>query len=65
MSASYRKALLRRQYFKQRGLNCTKPCNFGALGYAPEDWQHLEKAFPQDIEGLKLLGLIRTSDKWT
>ncbi len=32
------------------------------MGYAPEDWQHLEKAFPQDIEGLKLLGLIRTSD---
>jgi DNA primase len=35
---------------------------FWRLGYAPEDWQHLEKAFPQDIEGLKQLGLIRSSD---
>ena len=32
------------------------------MGYAPEDWQHLEKAFPQDIDGLKQLGLIRSSD---
>jgi len=30
--------------------------------YAPDDWQHLQHAFPQDIQGLKLLGLIRTSD---
>lgn len=35
---------------------------FWRLIYAPEDWQHLEKAFPQDIEGLKQLGLIRSSD---
>ncbi|MFZ6792669.1 toprim domain-containing protein, partial [Klebsiella pneumoniae] len=35
---------------------------FWRLGYAPEDWQHLEKAFPYDIEGLKQLGLIRSSD---
>ncbi|MCO8096961.1 DNA primase [Acinetobacter lwoffii] len=49
------------QYFKQRGLT-TETIAYWRLGYAPEDWQHLEKAFPQDIEGLKLLGLIRTSD---
>ena len=49
------------QYFKQRGLS-RDTIAYWRLGYAPEDWQHLEKAFPQDIEGLKLLGLIRTSD---
>lgn len=49
------------QYFKQRGLTADTIA-YWRLGYAPEDWQHLEKAFPQDIEGLKLLGLIRTSD---
>ena len=49
------------QYFKQRGLSA-ETIAYWRLGYAPEDWQHLEKAFPQDIEGLKLLGLIRTSD---
>ncbi|QOW49072.1 MULTISPECIES: DNA primase [unclassified Acinetobacter] len=48
-------------YFKQRGLSADTIA-YWRLGYAPEDWQHLEKAFPQDIEGLKLLGLIRTSD---
>ena len=50
------------QYFKQRGLG-TETLQYWRLGYAPEDWQHLEKAFPYDIEGLKQLGLIRTSDK--
>ena len=49
-------------YFKQRGLS-PDTIAYWRLGYAPEDWQHLEKAFPQDIAGLKLLGLIRTSDK--
>ena len=48
-------------YFKQRGLSA-QTIQFWRLGYAPEDWQHLEKAFPQDIEGLKQLGLIRSSD---
>ncbi|BAP35980.1 DNA primase [Acinetobacter guillouiae] len=48
-------------YFKHRGLSA-ETIQYWRLGYAPEDWQHLEKAFPQDIEGLKLLGLIRTSD---
>ena len=50
------------QYFKQRGLSA-ETIQYWRLGYAPEDWQHLEKAFPQDIEGLRQLGLIRTSDK--
>lgn len=49
------------QYFQRRGLSDTT-IKYWRLGYAPEDWQYLEKAFPQDIEGLKLLGLIRTSD---
>ncbi|QCO22973.1 toprim domain-containing protein [Acinetobacter cumulans] len=49
------------QYFKQRGLT-SDTIAYWRLGYAPEDWQHLEKAFPQDIEGIKLLGLIRTND---
>lgn len=49
------------QYFKQRGLTA-ETIAYWRLGFAPENWQHLEKAFPQDIEGLKLLGLIRTSD---
>lgn len=49
------------QYFRRRGLGADT-VEYWRLGYAPEDWQHLEKAFPQDIEGLKLLGLIRTSD---
>ena len=49
------------QYFKKRGLSA-EILQYWRLGYAPEDWQHLEKAFPQDIEGLKLIGLIRSSD---
>lgn len=49
------------QYFQKRGLT-EQTIQDWRLGYAPEDWQHLEKAFPQDIEGLKKLGLIRTSD---
>ena len=49
------------QYFKQRGLT-PETIAYWRLGYAPEDWQHLEKAFPQDIEGIKLLGLIRIND---
>ncbi|MHA3103145.1 DNA primase [Acinetobacter sp. ANC 3791] len=49
------------RYFKQRGLSPSTIQDW-RLGYAPEDWQHLEQAFPQDIDGLKQLGLIRTSD---
>ncbi|HFK9609764.1 TPA: DNA primase [Acinetobacter baumannii] len=50
-----------KNYFKQRGLS-DQTIQFWRLGYSPEDWQHLEKAFPYDIEGLKQLGLIRSSD---
>ncbi|MCF8998790.1 DNA primase [Acinetobacter nectaris] len=49
------------QYFQQRGLT-QKTIQSWRLGYAPEGWQHLEQAFPQDIEGIKQIGLIRTSD---
>lgn len=49
------------RYFKQRGLS-TQTIQNWRLGYAPENWQHLEQAFPSDIDGLKQLGLIRTSD---
>ncbi len=50
-----------KNYFKQRGLT-NQTIQLWRLGYAPEDWQHLEKAFPYDIDGLKQLGLIRSSD---
>lgn len=49
-------------YFQQRGLTQETIETF-ALGYAPSGWQHLEQAFPQDIEGLKMLGLVRQSQK--
>lgn len=49
-------------YFASRGLTKQTIDTFN-LGYAPSGWQHLEEAFPQDIEGLKLLGLVRTSQK--
>lgn len=54
--------LTARQYLQGRGLD-GEACTFWRLGYAPTDWQHLEKAFPHDIEGLTQLGLVRTSDK--
>ena len=49
------------QYFQQRGLSLDTQ-QFWRVGYAPEGWQHLEHAFPMDIEGLKQVGLIRSSD---
>lgn len=49
-------------YFHNRVLS-TETISEWRLGYAPSDWQHLEKAFPQDIQGLKLVGLIRENDK--
>ena len=49
-------------YLNSRGLD-DKACQHWRLGYAPSDWQHLEQNFPQDIEGLKTVGLIRDSDK--
>lgn len=50
------------QYFIKRGVSEQSIQEF-ALGYAPSDWQHLEQAFPQDIEGLRILGLVRQSQK--
>ena len=47
-------------YLTKRGLSAETIEEF-ALGFAPSGWQHLEEAFPQDIEGLKILGLVRTS----
>lgn len=49
-------------YFKERGLTDSTIEEF-KLGYAPSGWQHLEQAFPRDIEGLKALGLVRNSEK--
>lgn len=49
-------------YFAKRGLT-DKTINDFELGYAPDGWQHLMQVFAQDIEGLKILGLVRTSSK--
>lgn len=49
-----------KQYFLDRGLSEQTITAFG-LGYAPEGWQHLEQVFPQDLEGLQILGLVRQS----
>ncbi|MEC5210463.1 DNA primase [Psychrobacter sp. PL15] len=48
-------------YFAARGITEQSLDIFG-LGYAPFGWQHLEHQFPQDIEGLKALGLVRSSE---
>lgn len=49
-------------YFTKRGVDeATR--QFWRLGYAPDHSQHLYKKFPNDIEGLKKLGLIRTSEQ--
>ena len=50
-----------KHYFSARGVSEQSIETFG-LGYAPFGWQHLEHEFPQDIEGLKALGLVRQSD---
>ena len=50
-----------KHYFTMRGITEQSLETF-ALGYAPFGWQHLEHEFPQDIEGLKALGLVRQSD---
>ena len=54
-------SLTAQQYFETRHLT-QKTLSEWRLGYAPSDWQHLEKAFPKDIEGLKQLGLVRLSE---
>lgn len=50
-----------KHYFLSRGITEDIFEAFG-LGYAPFGWQHLEHQFPQDIEGLKALGLVRKSE---
>lgn len=55
-------SLAAQQYFQKRALQAQTVQDW-RLGYAPAEWQHLEKYFPQDIEGLKLLGLIRVNDQ--
>lgn len=57
MLHQYPKALA---YFQKRGLSAQTIAHF-ELGYAPEGWQHLQQAFADDIEGLKIVGLIRQS----
>lgn len=56
-----RQHLPAQQYLQRRGLKDSTLSQW-RLGYAPDGWQHLLQQFPQDIEGLKALGLIRTSD---
>ena len=51
-----------RDYFTKRGVDDTTS-QFWRLGYAPDHPQHLNKRFPNDIEGLKKLGLIRSSEQ--
>lgn len=50
-----------KHYFLSRGITEDIFETFG-LGYAPFGWQHLEHQFPQDIAGLKALGLVRSSE---
>ncbi|MDN3453525.1 MULTISPECIES: CHC2 zinc finger domain-containing protein [unclassified Psychrobacter] len=50
-----------KHYFLSRGITEDIFETFG-LGYAPFGWQHLEHQFPQDIAGLKALGLVRQSE---
>ncbi len=47
-----------RQYFTGRGLD-GEACISWRLGYALGGWQHLQEAFPQHMEGLIQLGLIK------
>jgi DNA primase len=49
------------RYIGNRGLD-QKAVEYWRLGYAPDGWQHLAQRFPQDIDGLKTVGLIRQSD---
>ncbi|UNU73401.1 DNA primase [Moraxella nasovis] len=49
-------------YFQNRGLTQETIHTF-ELGFAPHGWQVLTQAFAQDLEGLKILGLVRQSQK--
>ena len=51
-----------RDYFSRRGLDDATR-QFWRLGYAPDHSGHLLQRFPQELEGLKKLGLIRTSEQ--
>ncbi len=51
-----------RDYFTRRGVDATTS-QFWRLGYAPDHAGHLLQRFPNDLEGLKKLGLIRTSEQ--
>lgn len=55
------KASHAQNYFHNRGLS-NETIAAWRLGYAPNEWHHLEKAFPLDVEGLKILGLIRENE---
>lgn len=57
-----KKSLTAQQYFEQRGLT-QATVDAWRLGYAPSDWQHLERVFAADIDGLNMLGLIRYSEQ--
>ncbi|AXI02211.1 DNA primase [Aquirhabdus parva] len=51
-----------RAYFDRRGLDDAAIQSW-RLGYAPDHANHLAQRFPHDIEGLKKLGLIRTTEQ--
>jgi len=50
-----------RAYAQRRGLD-EAACKTWRIGYAPDHATHLMQRFPQDIEGLKKIGLIRTTE---
>lgn len=51
-----------RDYFTRRGVD-EATSQFWRLGYAPDHAGHLLQRFPNDLEGLKKLGLVRTSEQ--
>jgi DNA primase len=51
------------EYLKRRGLSGEIAKKFG-VGYAPEGWQNLERAFPQyQSSALTLAGLVKQNDE--
>jgi len=51
-----------RQYLSQRGLSAEIIEKF-ALGYAPEGWNHLSRAFPQSEKALLATGMLIENDQ--
>lgn len=47
-------------YLQNRGISWAMIELF-EIGFAPVGWQHLQESFADDLEGLKILGLVRTS----